>query len=275
MFTLLTAINSVMLSLYLSEFKSNDGIIRINEYILFFVCIIGFLIEIGAVFVLATSNNSYKERDILNKEYLKMQERQYQYIMEQHQDICKFRHDVKDHMLSLQYLINNNQITEALEYINNIVKSADANRLVTVNNGIADAIINHYISLAKAQSISINVKGRFPAHINIDSYDICTIMSNILRNAIEAVDELDNKVIWLVIGHDNNSLIIEESNACQKELIMNGNLLTTTKMDAVNHGMGLINISASVKKYNGAMNIKAENETFTITIVINEMGEII
>ena len=43
--------------------------------------------------------------------------------------------------------------------------------------------------------ITMEVKGRFPEECAIDAYDLCTIFSNILSNALEAAVETEEKTI--------------------------------------------------------------------------------
>ena len=57
-------------------------------------------------------------------------------------------------------------------------------------------------------------------------------------------------------------VIVMESVINQKQKFI------TTKEDKLNHGIGLENISRTVKKYDGDMRISQENERFIVSINI-------
>ena len=57
-------------------------------------------------------------------------------------------------------------------------------------------------------------------------------------------------------------VIVMESVINQKQKFI------TTKEDKLNHGIGLENVSGTVKKYDGDMRISQENERFIVTINI-------
>ena len=57
-------------------------------------------------------------------------------------------------------------------------------------------------------------------------------------------------------------VIVMESVINQKQKFI------TTKEDKQNHGIGLENVSRTVKKYDGDMRISQENERFIVTINI-------
>ena len=57
-------------------------------------------------------------------------------------------------------------------------------------------------------------------------------------------------------------VIVMESIINQKQKFI------TTKEDKLNHGIGLENVSRTVKKYDGDMRISQENERFIVTINI-------
>ena len=57
-------------------------------------------------------------------------------------------------------------------------------------------------------------------------------------------------------------VIVMESVINQKQKFI------TTKEDKLNHGIGLENVSRTVKKYDGDMRISQENERFIVTINI-------
>ena len=99
----------------------------------------------------------------------------------------------------------------------------------------------------------------------------CTIISNLLNNAIEACEKIqeDKRIIEFEIAGYNSQIFISVRNSYDMESIINQKQkFITTKEDKLNHGIGLENVRRTVKKYDGDMRISQENERFIVTINI-------
>ena len=93
-------------------------------------------------------------------------------------------------------LAKNHEYDKIDEYIEQMHERIDTfGNLITVQNSIVDAIINQYYARAEQSGVTMEVKGRFPMDCNIDTYDLCTIFSNVLSNALEAALETDEKYV--------------------------------------------------------------------------------
>ncbi len=75
-------------------------------------------------------------------------------------------------------------------YIEEVNENAQKVRpyTVNVNHGFINAILED--SLSKEPEIAFSCDGKIPADIQIDDFDLCTIFSNLIRNAVEACNRL-------------------------------------------------------------------------------------
>ena len=97
----------------------------------------------------------------------------------------------------------------------------------------------------------------------------CTIISNLLNNAIEACEKIqeDKRIIEFEIVGYNSQIFISVCNSYDMESIINQKQkFITTKEDKLNHGIVLENVRRTVKKYDGDMRISQENERFIVSI---------
>lgn len=153
----------------------------------FIAVIVGIFIQLGAVILLKVSKNVSQERELETKMYLKEQQNYYEYLEEREKNTKKFRHDVRNHLELLTKLINSKQYEEVNDYLEKInIKIDELGNAVSIGNGIAEAIVNKYYYQAIDSGVKMKVSGVLPAECRIDAYDLCTIFSNILSNAIEA-----------------------------------------------------------------------------------------
>lgn len=106
----------------------------------------------------------------------------------------------------------------------------------------------------------------------ISAVDLYTILGNVIDNAIESVlmvSDEEKKVISTSIWTKGNLLLIQIQNYMENEKInFSEGLPVTTKNAHDGHGYGLKSVRKCVEKYNGSMDITAENHMFSLTIII-------
>ena len=120
--------------------------------------------------------------------------------------------------------------------------------------------MNRYYMDAKNYGITITVNGSFPRECKIDAYDLCTIFSNILSNALEAARQAPEKRIALSCRYTSSNIIIIIKNTFMNVGQFDRKQIQTSKQDLDYHGFGLENIRECVEQHNGLMDIEIKNE---------------
>lgn len=232
--------------------------------------IIGIFIQLAAVILLFLQRNVYKEKEALTDKYLNEQKSHYEYLENREKETKKFRHDLRSHMEVISNMANNHDYERINRYLEQMHMRIDSfGNVVTVQNGIVDAIINQYYTKAVENDIKMEVKGRLPAGCEIDAFDLCTIFSNILSNAYEAAIDTEEKYISLECRYNDKNIIIVVKNSFDSEVQTGTTQWKTKKSDTDHHGYGLENIKDSVKKYNGVFDIDTKESMFILTILFN------
>ena len=238
------------------------------------VLILGILIQLSSVISLIISRDTYKEKEEITQKYLNEQTKHYQYLEQRETNTKKFRHDIKNHMQVLSMMAKNNQYSDFNEYMKEINMQIDRlGNVITVNNGIVDAIVNKYHSEAVQKGINITFKGMLPSACRISPYDLCTIFSNLLSNAIEAAEKSDEKRITLECRYTGDNIIIIAENTFKDEGQFSHSKIVTTKKDVEYHGFGIENIKDAVERHNGMLDINIENTTFSIMIMLEQEAD--
>lgn len=236
--------------------------------------IIGIFIQLAAVIILLAQRNVHKEKEQILNAYLNEQKNHYEYLENREKETKKFRHDLRNHMDMITNLAQNQEYDRIGNYLEQMNMKIDTfGTVVTVHNGIVDAIISQYYVKAKQNGVDIKVEGKFPVDCTIDAYDLCTIFSNILSNAYEAAMESEDKFISLVCGYTERNIIIVIKNSCNGEPPAGGIMWKTRKTNADYHGYGLENVKDSVKKYNGIFDIEINGKMCTLKILFNHKEE--
>lgn len=189
-----------------------------------------------------------------------------------------FRHDIKNHILLLSVLAEQQKYEELQSYLRELSGLVDESDYVRISGiSAVDAILNEKMYEAQAQ----NITTRFDV-VNLDKNDIapidlCIILSNALDNAIEAnrqVEPASERFIRVKVHGNETFSVISVSNptARSPRLSAEGEFITS-KPDGESHGFGLKSIENTAKKYNGEQIAKCEDNVFTLVVRLNSRGK--
>lgn len=236
--------------------------------------IIGIFVQLAAVIILFSQRNIHKEKEQISNAYLNEQKNHYEYLENREKETKKFRHDLRSHMELISSLVKKHDYEQIEDYIKQMNLKIDTfGNIVTVQNGIVDAIINQYYTKAKQSGIKMEVKGMFPVDCAIEIFDLCTIFSNALSNAYEAAVETEEKYISLECGYTDKNIIVVIKNSFCDEMENDGSGRKNIKKNKNYHGFGLENIKDSVAKYNGYFDIEKNDNIFNLKIMFNYVGK--
>ncbi len=105
----------------------------------------------------------------------------------------------------------------------------------------------------------------------MDVMDVCSIFGNALDNAIECVQQIEDKdkrLIKLTVYSRNHFLLIRVENYCESLVAFDSGMPVTTKGDTQMHGYGVKSIKQTVEKYHGHLDIEQDSVWFRITALI-------
>ena len=183
------------------------------------------------------------------------------------EELRRFRHDYKNHLIVLNSYLENGKTQEAKKYIE--AMNEPVSKLMqkaSSGNFTFDAILDYKIHKAAQKGITVNFHGSVPEN-GIRAEDICTIFSNLLDNATEAVENSEeNKTVTVDAVINKGYFVLSISNPVRKtETKKEGE---TSKADKKNHGLGLVNVKRCIKKYDGNLSFSCVNEMYTVDVRI-------
>ena len=144
---------------------------------------------------------------------------------------------------------------------------------VTVNNDIADAIINRYYDEAEQNGIMMEVEGHFPGVCYISAYDLCTVLSNLLGNAIDAEKEAGGKTIYCGVRYDETQIFIVVKNDYINTIKQTDNRFLSTKGGLRHQGFGIVNVNEVVRKNKGHVVYDTKNSRFVVRLSLCNMEQ--
>lgn len=199
----------------------------------------------------------------------KAEQEYYDEINRRYLESRKIRHDINNHLLAINALIETGNIEQAKRYISEVQEQTDlASMPVKTGRDVLDALLFKKTEQASEMGAAILFEVSCPlVECSISDYDLCTIFGNILDNALDAVKSGDR--ISVNIGKQHDMLYISCENPFEGELKRRGDRILTTKKDFTSHGFGLMRIRETAKRCGGDVNITTEDGVFHIEVLMN------
>lgn len=212
-------------------------------------------------------NEFFQLKNEMNK--IEIEKNYYDILEQQNQDLMIYAHDAKKHLTAIKNLNDNPQIEE---YINIMAENLDTySQASQSGNRTLDVILNKYITECRMKNIKLSFDIRLKNLNYVKDYDLVTILSNLLDNALESAEKSEKREISLSTDYRNTYDILIVSNSCDKAPKSLNNTLLTTKNDKNIHGIGIKSVIKALKKYNGDYDWRYDslNKTFTSIIMLS------
>lgn len=224
-----------------------------------------FMLIFAMIYYFNTKQKYRTEKDFL-EQYNEQQKQYFEDLLRKEQDTRQFRHDITAHLLQIQNFCQKGEreaeeryITELLDEITRINRKG-----YRVGNDIIDTILNTYLAPV-APSCTVKVKGYMDQEIAISKRDLCVIVFNLVKNAVEAVEQstYEDKEIVFEVNQGKQFLSIKVKNTADIEKISIQNQYPVTgKENKRMHGLGIRNVQAVAEKYGGSYQYQIENVFF-------------
>ena len=257
-------LNQMLLFVIESDLLNSSNKINLDViYIILALC----AIQILSIYMLNIFSKEVDEKFILKMELnRKVHDEE---IMGMYTEMIGWKHDFRNHISMILGLLQVSSKDEVISYINEMdigISKLDKN--IYTDNVAINSILISKMKLAKENNIDVSLALTTDTEIKISNVDICIILGNLLDNSIEACSLIKGyKFINLKITSRNNKLIVTLSNNTNGHVNeVNGKFFTTK--DNPMSGIGLIQVDNIIKKYNGYINRKHENNIFTTYMMI-------
>ena len=144
-------------------------------------------------------------------------------------------------------------------------------RLHTGNETL-DIVLSDHMLRAVNRSVQLSVVADGQLVAFMERADLYALFDNLLGNALEYLETQpeENRFVRLSVRGMSGFVRIEAENWFTGTLTMDGGLPVSTKGDETEHGFGMKSIRRIVEKYNGTMSVGAENDLFTVRIILKQ-----
>lgn len=182
-----------------------------------------------------------------------------------------YRHDMRHHLLVLEGLAKQEDMSKILEYVNKLNGGlSESGQEIFCKNSAINAVLSTCIRRAKSEGCKVTTKIAVPEEIPFEEMDVCMVLANAIENAVNACRKMpeDSRYIDISAGFpDTRKLILAVRNPCPVPVAFDsGGLPVTDGRDG--HGIGLRSVRAATEKYNGLLHCEYVDSEFRFHAVL-------
>ena len=211
----------------------------------------------------------YKQRLVLERKLRLLEYRNFDAYRNSVQILRKRSHDMKHIIAALQQDQRAGNQKELLQELQNTINRYDAS--LNTGNASLDTLLTHAGDQCQQQEILWTCMADGKSLEFVDPFDLYIMIGNALDNAIEClcqVSEKEKRFLSINIRKKNSLILFSIRNYCPQTPQMIQGLPVTTKKEKLEHGYGMKSIQEIVQKYNGQMQVRFENHTFILDILL-------
>ena len=178
------------------------------------------------------------------------------------------RHDFRHNVQTLTELYEAGDMEELGKYLHQFVESVPANETAAFcGNAALNALLNYYVHVTALNKIRFTLQIKLPEELPVSDVDLCSMVGNILENAVIACQEAEEKTIRLaVIGEPDGQLYLVAVNSFNGIVRQkNGTYYSTKRKQA---GVGLSSVAATAESYGGVAQFSHEGKQFFSNVAI-------
>ena len=193
-------------------------------------------------------------------------------VRERIDEVRRVKHDTMHHINACNMLYNQGEYERLGEYLQKLQTDGQAIAPLQYSNHLMiDYIVMSFSRKAERLQISLQTDIAVLPELSISDSDICSLLNNVLQNAIDAclrLKDAEKRWIRLEIRADENKVYFTCINSCDGYFIQHNGRYLTTKQDGASHGYGMSIIRSLCRHNGGAMASEINGNRFTIKVAL-------
>lgn len=264
-----------ILQYYLMIYERDTGKNLIDTYGFYgALSFLHYLISIVAILVVIVMFQNWKEMQeeqrgqelVLNQ--ISDMKKHIEEVEKLYRDIRSMRHDMGNHIQTLEHLVAHNNMDDATEYLEHLKNEWDeVSPEIKTGSPVIDVILMEKLREAKERQIRFLSDFHYPQNTKLNAFDLSVIMNNALNNCMENVSG-DDPHISISSFRKNSIFMITIKNSFGGQLNFGDSDLPETTKSGREHGMGLNNIRRVARMYMGDISLEQGNEEVILSIMM-------
>lgn len=224
-----------------------------------YVCILlsGVSIVFLLYYVVSLEKKTMLEQELQNIHYtMELEQTHYKAVEERCEEFAKIRHDFNNQLSTIHLLIQSGEKNDAhamLKQLGEDITSTSDNVYCSIP--VVNAVLTEKESLCRNVGITLHTALELPEALAIEPLHMCSILSNLIDNAVRGCSESEQPIITLSSSTAGDYLFLRTVNPAK-----------LPQKPKSGHGYGSKILKELAKRYDGSYETSYENGIFTAVI---------
>lgn len=186
-------------------------------------------------------------------------------------DLIEVRHEWKNHIFVMDGLAKRGDYEQLKQYLGKLSDMQEPiDERIRSGRSVIDVVLIQKLNIASHKGIAMRIRAQIPSCAErIEDTDLVSLISNLLNNAIEASEKIEDGEIEIDISPVKNYLSIKVLNSAPEDIFLKNPTLNTMKQKQPEiHGVGIKVIRMVTKKYDGMCAFSMEDKRFVANVML-------
>ena len=236
-----------------------------NTYFIAFITLVVAIVSVYPIIFISIKNMAVAEREKRRALHNELLISQVEAQKKEVETARRMRHDLRHHYGMLLSYAKNGEEEKLIRYLEEQTERIDNARTISYcENDEINNILSVYTNKSAALNIPMEVRANTKKELKASTFDLVTIMGNMLENAIHGAK--DSKApapsISVDIYHKDGKFVISCKNSCKKSLEFD-------EIPKSLESIGIKSINTAVDKYNGICRFSAHDGVFNVLLIMD------
>ncbi|MBQ9814264.1 MAG: sensor histidine kinase [Lachnospiraceae bacterium] len=217
-------------------------------------------------------NASMRVRNEILEEQISAQKQYYSQLAESYENIRKMRHDIDNHLYTMQVLLEKGQVEEASSYAKILMETDTAGIIFP---GCDNHVISSFLMKKKEDfekaGVKLELEISLPLDTGVSNPDIICALGNILDNALDECKEMDEAQVRLKTGFKNPYLSIWSTNPVKDAEGKRAE--KKRRIPEMDRGLGMSILKDLADKYDGRLEAGLKENRYETSLILKGVKE--
>lgn len=265
-FCLFPVTQYILLTLLFRQASMFSGLVDM----LFLFCSVIFCtgadIALYSTMVRSAQNTELRVRNEMLEDQIAAQGAHYEELTSQYENIRRLRHDIDNHVYTINILLKEGKTREAEQYALELHRTREIrSRVGFCQNSVVDSFLYQRTEKLAADGIQTDCSISIPAEIGIKNTDLICAFGNLLDNAAEACLSTGKGNITLQANYRKPYLFIETKNPATAP-----EARKRSRIPGLERGLGFAILNNLAEKFDGQFTYNESDGIFQTTLILKE-----
>ena len=188
-----------------------------------------------------------------------------------HEQIRTLRHDISNHLMTMERLTETDNNDEARHYLKRLKEEYSASlEGIRCGNPVIDAVLDAKRDMAVKNGIAFQCDFLYPEQPDIDVFDLSVLLNNALDNALRGANGREPWIRINAKGHERFLTILVINSYTGEKLRLDADGFPVSTKEGEGHGLGLKLIRRISHRYNGETEFIQREGEIELRILLHE-----